>query len=243
MNISIITITKNAEKEIERTLFSVAQQTFPVEYIVVDGASEDGTAAIVERYRHTVSRFISEPDSGIYHAMNKGIRAAAGDYCLFLNAGDYLAYPAAIANAVAAMSETEPADVFYGCQLMIHQRNGASHIWRPRKKGTLDFFSGSLPHASSFICRKAFDRIGLYDESFRIAGDYEWFVRAFTRGIRFIALSCLVAVFLQDEGISTHPKQKELQKLEMQRVRELYFHGFKRTTLQVGLFLRKNKIL
>ena len=86
---SVITVTYNAEKVLEDTIQSVISQTYHhVEYIIIDGASKDGTMAIVNRYRDRISRVVSEPDKGLYDAMNKGIALATGDYLCFLNAGD-----------------------------------------------------------------------------------------------------------------------------------------------------------
>ncbi len=239
--ISVITVCRNVADVIGATLFSVSEQTYKdIEYIVVDGASTDGTKEIIER-SGAADCLISEPDSGIYEAMNKGIRRSSGDYCLFLNAGDLFCHATAVANAVAAMSAFSPADVFYGNQLMYHQHSGRAHIWRPKKRSALDFYSGSLPHASSFIRRDAFERIGLYDESYRIAGDYEWFVRAFRRGMVFRHIDCLVGVFIEGEGISTNKAGHELQEEEKRRLRSLHFD--KQSLLKIAFFLRKNKIL
>jgi glycosyltransferase involved in cell wall biosynthesis len=246
LKISIITICKNVESVIERTLFSVAEQTCcNIDYIVIDGGSMDATLEKVARYRSHIVHLISEPDSGIYEAMNKGIALARGEFCLFLNAGDYLCHASAIANAAAQMNQAdENIDVIYGNQLLYHQSTGAARVWRPKKRTTLDFYSGSLPHAATFIRRAAFSRAGLYDTSYRIAGDYEWFVRAFSKfHLRFRHIDVLISVFIEGEGISTRQSGKSLQIAEKQRVRDHHFHGAQGSLLKAGLFLRKNKLI
>ena len=241
--ISIITISKNVVRTVERTLFSVAEQSYGgIEFIVIDGASTDGTLAVIERYRRHLAHFVSEPDAGIYAAMNKGIAAASGEFLLFLNAGDYLVNAASVGVAVSRM-RNDKADVFYGNQLMYHEGSGCARLWRPQKRSALDWYSGSLPHASTFIRRDAFDRAGLYDDRYRIAGDYEWFVRAFKMGMTFRHIDVLVSVFGEGEGISTRPTGKALQDAEKQRVRDRHFTGAQRSLLKFGLFLRKNKLL
>lgn len=241
--ISIITISKNIERTVERTLFSVAEQRYGnIEFMVIDGASSDGTLAVIERYRRHIAYWVSEADGGIYQAMNKGIAAASGDYLLFLNGGDYLCNASAIAAAVTRMQH-DAAEVFYGNQLMYHEGSGFARLWRPKKRSALDWYSGSLPHASTFIRRDAFARAGVYDESYRIAGDYEWFVRAFRLGMTFRHIDVLVSVFGEGEGISTRSSGKALQDAEKQRVRDQHFNGVRRSMLRAGLFLRKNKLI
>jgi len=243
--ISIITICRNAVGQIERTLFSVAEQTYPhIDYIVIDGASTDGTYDRINAYRSHITTLIREPDKGIYDAMNKGIRAATGDYCIFLNGGDFFCHSTAIENAVRRIAEvTANVDVFYGNQLLLNELSGSSRIWRPKKRSRLDFYSGSLPHASTFIRKGAFDEIGCYDPSFQIAADYEWFLRALMHQMQFSHIDTLVSVFVEGHGISTRSTIKELQASEKMRARDMHFKGYRRGIYQVGLFLRKNKLL
>lgn len=246
LKISIITICKNVKNVIERTLFSVAEQTYDdLEYIVIDGGSVDTTLEKIDHYRSRITHLVSEPDGGIYEAMNKGITLATGEFCLFLNAGDYLCHASALANAVAQIRQVdENSDVIYGNQLMYHESTGAARVWRPKKKTTLDFYSGSLPHAATFIRRAAFYRAGLYDSTYRIAGDYEWFVRAFSKfNMSFHHIDVLISEFVEGGGISTRNSGKALQVSEKQRVRDHHFHGTQRFLLKVGLFLRKNKLI
>lgn len=115
MKISVITVTFNAAAVLERTVQSVLGQTFPqVEYVVIDGASADGTLAILERYRDSIALLRSEPDRGIYDAMNKAIGLATGDYLLFMNAGDVFAGPDSLMHLAAAASTVPGEQVIFG---------------------------------------------------------------------------------------------------------------------------------
>ena len=112
---SIITVTYNAEAVLEDTIQSVISQTYHhVEYILVDGASKDSTLSIIDRYRDRITRIVSEPDKGLYDAMNKGIRLATGDYLCFLNAGDSFHEDDTLQQMVRSISGNELPDVLYG---------------------------------------------------------------------------------------------------------------------------------
>ncbi|HEX8608911.1 MAG TPA: glycosyltransferase family 2 protein, partial [Pedobacter sp.] len=110
--LSVITIVYNNVKDIERTMLSVLNQSYPnIEYILIDGASNDGTQAVIGRYRNQLAFFLSEPDQGIYDAMNKGLALATGDYVLFMNSGDEIYAP----ETVRDVFETDDsADIYYG---------------------------------------------------------------------------------------------------------------------------------
>lgn len=112
---SIITVTYNAEAVLEDTIQSVISQTYHhVEYIIVDGASKDGTLSIIDRYRDRITRIVSEPDKGLYDAMNKGIRLATGDYLCFLNAGDSFHEDDTLQQMVRSISGNELPGVLWG---------------------------------------------------------------------------------------------------------------------------------
>src|SRR5579884_3390919 len=115
MKISVITVCKNAAACIEPALASVAAQRYPhVEYLVIDGASDDGTQGIVSRYRKHIAHFLSEPDDGLYQAMNKGVRLATGDFLYFLNADDYLLDERVLEDVAHFLREHPTCDFLYG---------------------------------------------------------------------------------------------------------------------------------
>ena len=180
---SIITVTKNAAATLERSIQSVAkQQHRPRDYIIVDGASSDGTSAIVDRYRDSITHFISEPDQGIYDAMNKGLALARGDFVHFLGADDSLIDDRALADVAEALDRA-PCDLLYGGIEVRFADGRVVPFMPPPPEDALTFMiRGCLPHQASFASRRAFDLAGKFDTRYRIAGDYDWFLRVLTRG-------------------------------------------------------------
>jgi len=242
IKISIITVCRNAERVIERTIRSVLDQDYAtIEYIIIDGASTDQTMQIVRQWEARISRVISEPDIGIFDAMNKGVQNASGDFLLFLNAGDFLIHSSAISSVVRLIREKGLHEVdVISARLLVYNPNGEARIWTPRRASQLSFYHGSLPHPSTFQNKKAFHKIGLFDPCLKIAGDYEWFVRGFANALQFHILDILTTVFIND-GISASIEWNSTQRKEIELVRARYFsHRF---WLNIGRFLRKNKIL
>jgi glycosyltransferase involved in cell wall biosynthesis len=173
--ISVITINFNDRVGLERTFESVFNQTFQdFEYIVIDGGSNDGSKELIEENTGKISYWISEPDKGIYNAMNKGISAAKGDYLLFLNSGDIL-----YKNDVLKSCETYLCneDIISGnLSFVENERN-----WLGKTPETLSFyrfFTDTLYHPCSFIKKTAFDTFGWYDEEYKICSDWKWFLLA-----------------------------------------------------------------
>ena len=246
LKISIVTVCRNSEAVIERTIKSVINQQYDrIEYIVIDGASVDDTVAIARRHEMGISRLLSEPDGGIYEAMNKGIQNAGGDYILFLNAGDFLIHPAAIENVVRQIEADRlmGTDVIAARLLVYDPKDGRCRIWTPAKATRLSLYNGSLPHPSTFQKRDAFKKNGLFDESYRIAGDYEWFVRGFTKnGLTFRSVPVLTSVFIND-GVSSDAASEREQDGEIRRLRHRHFSSGARFWLDIGRFLKKNKII
>lgn len=182
MRVSIVTIVRNGESHIERTIRSVLAQDHPdIEYIVVDGASTDGTMAVVERYRDRIARVVSEPDRGISDAWNKGIAMASGEVIGLLNAGDEHD-PHCISAAVEAIRRG--ADFVYGDTLLVDEAGGVKrhnigrfHLW---------FYSAGFGfyHPSCFATRALYERVGAFDLKLRYAMDSDWICRAVDAGAR-----------------------------------------------------------
>lgn len=174
--ISVITICKNAAAGLERTLQSVAQQDYPsIELIVVDGASADGSLAIIERHRQHIDRFTSEPDRGIAHAFNKGIAASTGPWILMLNAGDAFTAPGALSEL--ASGTTHGARIVSG-----RARCGRKAIPRYRVHDRLGLLlRAHLSHQATLVHREVYAEYGGYDEAFRIRMDFDFFLRVLRR--------------------------------------------------------------
>lgn len=183
MKVSIITVCKNAEATIEQAIQSIVSQTFPMlEYIVIDGASDDRTLEILHRYGDAIAHLVSEPDAGIYAAMNKGIHLATGDFLYFLNADDYLFDSTVIQDLVQFVVEHPDCDFVYGDhEARFPGGNASIHSPAPAEHMLEELVSlgECLIQPASFFKADLFERLGFFREDFRIASDYEWFSRLF----------------------------------------------------------------
>lgn len=179
MKISIITVCYNSEKTIADTLKSIAAQDYQdIEHIIIDGASKDQTQAIARSYPH-VKHLLSEPDQGLYDAMNKGIARATGQYIAFLNADDYYAGPSILSQA-AQLLQASQADTLYGDLQYIQPEPPHQVVrhWKSRPYQKRLFRKGWMPpHPTFFARRELFERYGAFDLSFRSAADYELMLR------------------------------------------------------------------
>ncbi len=196
MRVSIITVTYNAETTIERTMESVAQQTYPdIEHLVIDGASKDRTVEIARRYPHAV--IISELDQGLYDAMNKGIRLATGDFLCFLNAGDKLHSPDTLSHiaqaASTALSAVEVCCDNVAAKGTIGVLYGDTHIvdaqgtfLRPRRLTPPQHLTWRSFQQGMLVCHQAFyvnRHIALpYDLTYRFSADFDWCIRCLKEG-------------------------------------------------------------
>lgn len=181
MTMSIITVCHNAESTLEKTIQQVLAQTYgPIEYIVVDGASTDGTIALLNRYADQITHLISEPDSGIYHAMNKGIAKATGDWIYFANADDYLLDSDVVSAVMAFVTDHPDCDFVYGNHETRH-RSGESRIYEPAPPenmlSELVYLGNCFIQPASFFNAKLFEVLGPFCDRYNIAADYDWFVR------------------------------------------------------------------
>jgi len=187
MKISIVTVVRNDAEHIEETMRSVLEQkgSFDIEYIVIDGASSDGTVEIIRKYASCLAAFISEPDSGIYDAMNKGIRLTHGEVVGMINSGDHY-LPGAFEKVAAAFTENGVENrIFWGD--VIYEHVGRVRGFRPRKVKIGAF----APHPSMFVPKAVYDSIGLYDTSLRLMGDYDFMYRA-------VNVKKIVPLYLQE---------------------------------------------
>lgn len=206
MKISIITVAFNAAHTIADTLESVAIQTYPdIEHIVVDGASTDGTLDVIERHGKHVARLVSEPDHGIYDAMNKGLRLATGEVVGFLNADDVYADTGVLAR-VSAIMESEKLDALFGDVEFVSPdrpdrpvRRYRSERFRPDRIAW-----GWMPaHPTLFLRRQVYERFGIFRTDYRIAGDFELVARIFHSGSLSYRHLPEVLVKMRTGGVST----------------------------------------
>ena len=206
MKISIITVAFNAADTLADTLRSVASQTHAeVEHIVIDGASTDGTLEIIARYGGHITQFISEPDNGIYDAMNKGLRLATGEVIGFLNADDVYADDGVLQRVAEIMAQND-VDAVFGDAEFVNPARPARRVRRYRS----DHFRpdriawGWMPaHPSLFLRRKVYARFGHFRTDYRIAGDFELVARIFHDGKLKYRYIDEIWVRMRTGGIST----------------------------------------
>jgi glycosyltransferase involved in cell wall biosynthesis len=214
--LSIITINRNNAVGLKRTLDSIFTQSFQdFESIVIDGASTDKSHEVMKSHRDQIYYMISEPDNGIYDAQNKGTLRARGEYCLYLNSGDFL-----LSNNILedVFSNHPGADIVY-FDLQITSEEGTGIGKNPEKLRLRHFFGHGIWH-QSFIRRKLFTKFGLYDDSYRICGDYEFFVRTILRHRVSTQYIPLTLAGYDTFGISARPEHRRLVEIERKRAQK-----------------------
>jgi len=220
--VTIITATLNSEKTLEEAIRSVRSQTYTkIEHLVVDGGSTDGTLRIVKQYRSSLARVISEPDDGIYDAYNKGIAASTGDILYFLNSDDRLADPGVIEHFVNRFLEWPEVWAIYG---NVRVREGQQEFILGRNLTLDDVRQGHRPsHQALFVRRHVFDRYGLFDVQYRIAGDFDLMVRLFLEPGGRIRYENRVVVDYRTGGVSSRYDTRLLGMREAEAVLRRHF--------------------
>jgi len=190
VTLSVITAVYNGDDVIEEALRSSLSQTYEhVERIIIDGASIDGTKQILDRYAHRIDRIVSEPDQGIYDALNKGIGCATGDVIGFLHADDVYADSGVLARVAAAFADPE-VDAVYGDLVYVRRNNPSQTLryWKAGEYSPEKLKHGWMPpHPAFFVRRRFYEELGGFDLSYRIAADYDCMLRFLSRG----ALRCM----------------------------------------------------
>jgi len=201
MKLSIITINRNNAAGLETTIQSVICQGFvDYEYIVIDGNSTDGSVDIIKKYSEHIHYWVSEPDSGIYNAMNKGIKKANGEYVIFMNAGDCFLSGDTLMNI---FSKERTTDIVIGNLIKKWKTKDEKRIVSG-KITFYNFISGFLilPHQASFIKRSLFDEIGFYDENLKITSDWKFFLFALFKYNKSIEVIDEFVASMDTTGIS-----------------------------------------
>lgn len=212
---SLITVTYNAGAVLEDTIQSIITQTYKnVEYILIDGASTDNTMRIIERYRDHIHTVVSEPDQGLYDAMNKGLSLATGDYVCFLNAGDCLHEDDTLlgmVHSVAASHEAPcPPDVLYGDTALV---DSEGHFLRMRRLTPPEHLTWKSFRHGMLVCHQAFfARRAIaphYDLRYRFSADFDWCIRVMKQA-RYLHNTHLTLVDYLDEGLTTRNHRASL---------------------------------
>lgn len=220
IKVSVITINFNNAKGLRKTIDSVVGQTFSdYEYIVIDGGSTDGSKEIIEEYRDWITYWVSEPDNGIYHAMNKGIEIARGEYIHFLNSGDYYASTDVLESV---FSKEYAVPFIRGAQICDYGDRQTRWTNLGNRDVTLfDMYVNTMLHEATFIRRDMFGKYGLHDEKLKIVSDWKFFLLAILGGEQTVFVDKDLIVF-EMEGISTNKEHGERHLQERNQVlREL----------------------
>lgn len=231
--LSIITICRNEAKRIEATLLSVFNQTFKdFQFIVIDGASTDGTIKIIERHKARIAIFVSEPDKGIYNAMNKAIDYCKGNYIYFLNAGDIL-YSNKTLEKI--FSYNIHADLIYG-NIHVFNSSGFSKTLEMPPLLTKEFLlHKTIPHQATFTKKKLFDRIGKYNENYKIAADYKFSLQAIFQ--QKCSVQYIPEIFANFDNTGIGTVQKKIREKEKKNIQIEIFKNNKQMHLKL-----KNKL-
>lgn len=215
--LSIITVNLNNREGLEKTLASVqAQQSAPAfEQIVVDGGSTDGSADVIRRFESRLAFWITEPDRGIYHAMNKGLAQATGDYLLFLNSGDQLANPRVLQTVFSGFPS---ADIVYGSIQVVRAGKPGKIVRGPAPDDLqLTFWiQNTIQHSGTFI-RRGLLLENRYAEDFRIVADRKFFFESFLAGKTFARIDQVITHF-EMGGISSDPRHAALKRAEWDKL-------------------------
>lgn len=223
---SIITVTYNSERYLERTIKSVLEQTYPnIEYIIVDGLSKDGTVNIVERYKDKIAHFISEKDKNMYDAINKGMLLATGDYIAILNSDDFYLDNTVLAKLADGIS-INPGYAGYYTNLVKFDEN--ENVIRKRRGFQVNYTELLLStkltfvgHGTLFISSKCINKVGEYDyNNFSAAADYDFVLRCFkTQSFKYLNIDLM--------GFRTHPESiTATGRIEEEKRRLLEKHNY-----------------
>lgn len=222
--ISIITINYNNSEGLQKTIDSVIKQTFKnFEFIIVDGGSSDGSKDLLLPLENDI-KWISEPDNGIYHAMNKGINMSTGNYLLFLNSGDYL-----INNDIIGQIDhrIDGNHSIYYSDIIFSDLTGDDRKVIFPEELTFDFFfTNNLSHQATFIKRMLFHELFFYNENFKIVSDWEFLIYAICKqNVSYKHLNIITTIY-DGTGLSSNPVNSKLIEVERNITMKAYFPAF-----------------
>ncbi len=194
MRISVVTVVYNGEKYLRDAISSVLNQNYPeLEYVIIDGGSTDATVDIIKSYGDQISYWVSEPDKGIYDAMNKGVKKCTGEVIAILNADD-MHLPHTL-KSVAEKFQSTDADIVYGKMIKVKELEGKNY--EQEVAPDLGNVEQTMPifHPSTFVKKQVYDDLGVFDTRFKVAADYEFIYRCYKAGKRFEYLELPVSKF------------------------------------------------
>lgn len=233
--ISIITVCFNSVKTIEQTILSVVNQTYQnIEYIIIDGGSEDGTVDIIRRYQEKISYWVSEPDKGIYDAMNKGIDIAEGDYIYFLGSDDIL-FNVKVVEKVFSQIKKNQTDIYCGKVMLIdYELNLKKEFGKLLRKE--EIFHGNMYPHQGMLVKSALLKENIFNTKYKIAADFELLVKLLLENKKIVFYDNVIA-FYNICGASSFDK---LRYLEYKMILEEY--GNQENIKKFSSAIRKSKI-
>jgi len=245
VKITVITVCYNAQDTIEDTIKSVQAQKYKnLEYIIIDGASTDKTFEIIDKYKDVVTKLVSEPDSGVYNAMNKGINQATGDLLFFLNADDVFINELVI-EQFANFAKKNPAGLLLGDVIMLDKYSGAIFNEKQPFVDNILLFKSTVFHPATFFRKEVFEKYGQFNEENKIVSDYEWFLNYFVKNNGDFAYLNKPVTLFSLGGLSSNEKWATLHEEERSMAIKRYFSAkqIKTFNFLIKHFSRKmNKI-
>ena len=248
MVLSIITINRNNAAGLEKTMLSVASQTFKeFEYVVIDGASTDSSVEVIKRLSPQFAhlKWVSEPDKGIYNAMNKGVRMASGDYIQILNSADALAANDVTGKLLAALERLDYPTILYGNMIKCFPdgRKVVDKCFAGQEITMLGMFTGTLNHDPAYIRCDLFEKYGYYDEMLKIVSDWKWYLQAIILGEERPRYVDVDVTLFDMTGISEGEGSKDRIKEERSKVLEqlipaAYLRDYERYSDDIHLMRR-----
>lgn len=240
LKVSIITSCYNRKQTISQAIESVLEQDYPnIEYIIIDGASTDNSLDIINQYKEKITKIISEPDHGMYEAINKGLHIATGDIIGLVHSDDFLFAKDTISKIVMAFEQTN-ADFIYGDGLFVDYYNTNKIIrnWIGGKYSKWKVRHGWLPlHPTCYIKKECIEKLGNYDESYKIAADSDFLVRyLYEANLRIFYLKEYI-IRMRMGGLSTDKKRRKMMWKE--DIRMYKNHGFNPTLTKIQKMMWK----
>ena len=228
LKVSIVTVSLNKKEFLEDCITSLINQTYKnIEYVIIDGGSNDGSLEIFNKYRGKIKKLVAEKDNGIFDAMNKGIDLASGEIVYFLNSDDRFFDNNVVENVVKYFTEDETVDFIYGNIKGFNPSNNFEYIEKYPDKATKWFFiMKTLPHPGTFFRSRCFVKAGKFDTAYKIASDYKWYLGAlFVKKLKSRHVNDNISIFRLG-GVSNNSMYSGLYFSERKAIQKKYFNNF-----------------
>ena len=234
--LSIITVNLNNVNGLSKTIESVAGQSFSdFEYIVIDGGSDDGSLSILKKFSHKITYWVSEPDKGIYQAMNKGLKHSNGEIITFLNSGDEYYSRFSLELVLNFLKFKWPlADLFF-FDFIYQSGKNKTVVSSLDVINKFVIYNKGFGHPSTFYKKKLFELFGGFDENYKISADRDFYMKVIVKHkIAFAYFPFTVSVFIEG-GLSTNSNYKGILQVEDRRVINTYYNSFERRIIRMSL--------